>query len=450
MKKNVLIFGFGESGRSAFLILNKKNKNKFFIFDEDEKCLEYANDNYGKLKNVYILKNLNKNIISFMDMLVLSPGVSIYNPYVTYAKRLKKEIIGEMELGFLNTKKKIIAISGTNGKTTCTRLLTEILNNANKRAVSAGNIGYPLSRAIVEHKRAKIFVVETSSFQLETINKFKPDVACILNITPDHINRHKSYQNYIKCKKNIFKNMGRKDVLVLNSNLSKLCETKKSKFCYAYFNIDKANKCVFEKDDEIIYKSGNKKQVVCKKQDISLIGSHNLENVMACILIAKLYNIKNKYILEALKNFKLSPHRIELVYKIDGTSFFDDSKATNIDSTKRAMESFEDSTLLLLGGSEKGYSFGELFKNFPNHIDEVVCFGEVGKKIFDASQGFHIQSRCFETLKEATNYACSVAGEYKNILLSPANASFDEFKSYKDRGEKFLEYIKEYYEKDKN
>ena len=229
--ENILIFGFGESGRAAFDLLNKKRNKTFYIYDDDEKALLYAQENFGKMKNVYILRNLTKRLIAFMDKIVLSPGVSIYNPFVIYAKRLKKEVVGELELGYLHCKKKIIAITGTNGKTTCTRLLVDILNCAKKKAIGAGNIGYPLSMAVNEQKKAKVFVVETSSFQLETIKTFKPNIACILNITPDHINRHKTYQNYAKTKKKIFENMKRGDTLVLNSNLSKQVKSfRTSKF----------------------------------------------------------------------------------------------------------------------------------------------------------------------------------------------------------------------------
>ena len=440
--KNYFIYGFSLSGKSALnLIYNKKDE--FFIYDNNTEIQKEAEIYSKKFDNVYVLNSTNKTLLKTMDVFVISPGVSIYDNIIVWAKRNNKKIIGELELGFRKCRKKIIAITGTNGKTTCVRLLTSILNFANKKALGVGNIGYPLSQAVVDKKKVRYFVCEVSSFQLESIRYFKPKLACILNITKDHINRHKTFKNYANTKKKICSNLTKKDFVVCQENLQ---INKTSGKIFNFGTKNTKNGCFLHKNNIIFSKNG-KQQKVCSVNDFNLIGEHNLKNVLACVCLAKLLKVKNKFIIRALKDFTLSPHRLQKIYTYKSTVFYDDSKATNIDATICAIKSFNLPTTLILGGSDKGCNFDLIFSSLPNHIKFVLGCGEVKEKIEKSAKKFNKNVILFNSLKEATNFACMKAQEVKNVLLSPACASFDEFKNYKHRGEKFLEYIKDYYEK---
>lgn len=445
MKKIIyLIYGFEKSGQAAFNLLRRKDKRGlFYIFDDSKKIQEEAKNITKNLREVFVLNELTYETIKRVNTVVLSPGVSIYNRFVAYAKKLKKNVVSELEVGFRFCKGKIIAITGTNGKTTTTRLITEIIKASGKKAVSVGNIGLPLSEAVVMFNRETIFVCEVSSFQLEAIKNFRPRISCLLNITPDHINRHKTIQNYARVKKRIFENQKKGDYFVFNQKIK--FDTQNKPFNCLSFGFLPLDKCSYEQAGTIYFRLKNKTQKVCSCEDFSLIGNHNLENVLCAVTVAKLLKIKNKHIVKALNEFKLSAHRMQKIFEKDEIVFYDDSKATNIDSTICAVNSFKQDIILILGGSDKGYDYDLLFSSLPKNVIEVLCCGEVRKKLVASANKINLRAKEFETLKEATLYACKIAKAQECVLLSPASASFDEFYNYKQRGEKFLEYIKEYY-----
>ena len=449
MKKTYLIFGFEKSGQSALeLIYNKKDL--FYIYDENENIKITAQEKAKHFLNVFVISNLEKKLLKNVSTIILSPGVSVYHWAIKYAKRNKVEVISELELGFRFVKySKLIAITGTNGKTTTTRLVEDILKKAKKNVVACGNIGLPLTKAVKTAKKNSYFVCEVSSFQLEAIKSFKPKVACILNITPDHLNRHKTFITYKKTKFKILKNLDKKCSFVLNGKL-KFSATKKPYKVYFFDKKFKQN-CCYEQDENIIFKNLNKKITVMNRKDIPIIGTHNIQNIMCAITVCKILKIKNKYIQSAIKNFKLNSHRLENIYTYKNINFYDDSKATNIDATICAINSFNNLTILILGGSDKGYSYDEIFKSLPNHIQHVLCCGQVKQKLNASANKFNKKVEIFDTLKQATVRACELANLYDNlpvnVLFSPASASFDEFKNYKERGEKFFEYIKGFYER---
>ena len=249
--KRYLIYGLSKSGEAAFNLLYNK-KDTFFLFDKNVlKQNEFEVKNIDK-SNVCILKNINKETLKQVNTIILSPGVSIYEPEIKYAKKLNIEVVSELELGFKFCKNKIIAITGTNGKTTTISLLHEIFSCAGKRSLKVGNIGLPLSQAIKTQKQKTIFLCEVSSFQLEAINKFRPDVAAILNITPDHIDRHKSFLNYKKAKLNILKNTTNKQKIVLNSNIKLNLKNNNNVF---YFSLKNEETSCFYKENKIYYKN---------------------------------------------------------------------------------------------------------------------------------------------------------------------------------------------------
>ncbi len=441
-KQNYFIYGFSKSGQSALKFLQKK-ANKIFVYDKSEEKQKLALTFCDVAQNCYVLRFITADIIKMCDQLVLSPGVSIYDKWVKYAKRIGKSVISELELGSRKIKNKLVAITGTNGKTTTTRLVAHILNTAHKKAVCVGNIGYPLTQARQEENKRTIFVCETSSFQLEAIKSFRPHISCVLNITPDHLDRHKTFKNYRSTKLNIFKNQTKKDFLVFNQNFK---ITKSSNCQRAKFSLQKeVNFGCYIREGFVYFKTqkGKCKQVC--KSNFNLIGRHNTENILAAITICKIFKVKNRHIVKALQTFDVSGHRLQKVFESGGVSYYDDSKATNIDATLCACRSFDKSINLILGGSDKGYNYDLLFKNLPSNVKNIIICGQVRHKLEESAQKFQLSVNIFENLNKATTFACKNAKAGEIVLLSPASASFDEFQNYKHRGEMFLRYIKDFY-----
>lgn len=443
-QKRYLIYGLSKSGESAFnLILNKKDN--FYLYDDNKERRKFFYEKTQNLHNVFLLNKIEKAIVNYVDTIIISPGVSIYNPIIEYAKKRNVEVISELELGYKYCKNKIIAITGTNGKTTTVSLLYDIFKCAGFKVEKVGNIGCPISSVAKNVSRKTILICEVSSFQLEAIKNFKPNFSGILNITLDHIDRHKSFENYKKTKYKIFNNYNKKLKIVLNQNIKYSNKNIKNNQIFKFGFKQCKNGCYIE-DEKVIFSVNNKREVVCCLSDMPLKGNHNLENVMACICFAKFFKIKNKFIIKAIKNFKNIAHRIEKVYQTSKNIFYDDSKATNIDATIKAINSFNEDIFLILGGSSKGYKYDNIFKNLPENVKNIVACGQTSYEIFATAKKYNIQVNTFKNLKEATIYACKNLSVGQSLLLSPASASFDEFKNYKERGEKFLSYIKEFYE----
>lgn len=439
--KSILIWGFAKSGRASFNLMYNTRDN-FFLYDENTLVQESLFNEFKFRANVFILKKLSKDIVLQMSQIILSPAVSIYNEFIKLAQRKKIEVAGELELASRYTKNKIVAITGTNGKTTTVSLVAEILCRAGKRAEAVGNIGTPLSSRVKIAKRGTIFVTEVSSFQLETASTFRPHIACLLNVTPDHLDRHGTLPNYKKTKCKIFANQKPRDFAVINSNLKVTTRARK-----LTFNGENGN--TFARNGEVIFRYKAREEVVCKVEDIHLLGAHNLENVLCAVTVCKLLKVKNRYIIDTLKTFALHPHRLQKVFEFEGKSFYDDSKATNVDATIKATLALKTSgdTYLLLGGSDKGYDYAPIFKNLPKNIVGVVASGGVREKIERAykESDCQVDFKSFATLREGVNFCLDKMQAGENLLLSPASASFDEFENYKERGRAFLEYVKTYY-----
>ncbi len=441
---NILIYGLEKSGLGSLDLLNKK-KNNIFLYDDDFIKVEKIKQLIGIKNNIFYIKTLTNDLIDNLNMIVISPSISIKNKYVLYAINKNIQVVSELELAYRFCKNKIISVTGTNGKTTTVELIYNILHKAKKNVEKVGNIGYPLSKAINEKKKG-IYVCEVSSFQLEAIKEYSSYISCLLNISPDHLNRH-TYEEYTSLKYKIFDKC---KYSIINKSLKK----DNLKNCFIILNnLDKNNKDSIEngcfiKDNYIYFKFNKKIEKIIHLKDISLIGEHNIENVCCAIIVSKLLKIKKKYIVDGIKDFKPDEHRLQLVYKKNGINFYDDSKATNIDATIKAINSIEGQTMLILGGSDKGYDYNFLLQNLTNNIVKIFLIGEVALKIkqeYD-SLCINIPIEIHKNLYLAVNSACEQLKSGQNLLLSPASASFDEFKNYKDRGEKFLFYIREFYE----
>ena len=441
--RTYLIYGCGRSGVAALnLIWNKKDV--YYVFDKSVQKQKKMHELYKDKFNVFVLSKIEKDLLRNLSEIIISPSVSIYNKNILFAKSQGVRVISELELGYLKSKNKFLAITGTNGKTTTTKLLYDMLNNTRKKVELVGNIGIPVCEKI--SKRKTTFVCEVSSFQLEGCFLFKPHIASILNITHDHIDRHKSFKKYINEKFKIAKNMKNKDYLVLNKN-SKEINSKIDNFsCHIYY-FDINNKCLgtYLKNKEVCFFDGRREHKIANLNSTKLYGKHNFENILCAVCMAKLYGVKNKAIQKAIDEFEPYHHRMERFLTNLEVDYIDDSKATNIGATKVAMNAVLGSCLLLLGGSGKGYDFDELFENKNNNIKMFLTFGEMGEKIYNTAKKYGVENvKIFNTLKEATEFAVLNAKPNDTVLLSPACASFDEFESYKDRGEKFKGYVQEF------
>ena len=387
------------------------------------------------------------------DLIVLSPGVPAGIPILKKAFSKKIPVISEIELAYPYLKSPIISITGTNGKTTTTTLIGEIMKASGKKTAVGGNIGEPLvkfARPLLKTEGYDVIVSEISSFQLETIIDFKPHVAVMLNITPDHLDRYAGMAGYIDAKARIFRNQGKDDFAVLNANCANTMSLRpkiRSKIL-TYSRSNKQKEGVFLKNKNIISNIGGTEKVICNISDIKLLGVHNIENAMASIAASVAMGVGQKTIFDVLRNFSGLEHRIEFVRELNGIKFINDSKGTNVDAVLRAIESFADpvskSIILILGGRNKDTDFGVLVKPLKESVKKVILIGEAKEQIKgmilrnDSSLG-SIMSVVADDMGEAVRiaYSGAVKGDY--IVLSPGCASFDMFENYKHRGKVFKE-----------
>lgn len=436
--KKVLVYGMGESGQGAIKLL-LKHKAKIYAYDDNFKMVENLPDNIIKVENI------TENFLKQIDLIVLNPSVSIYSENIKLALLLNKKIISEIELAFLFKKGNIISITGSNGKSTTSTLIYNILKQADIKTSLVGNIGNSFSGEVSINKK-QTYVVEVSSFQLETSNKYNSKIACFLNFTENHLDRHFSLKEYFETKLKIFQNQSHKDFSVLNYDDEKVKNITTKSNTY-YFSKNSKVKGVYVFNNYIYFNNGKTEEKVLNICDIKLKGEHNLENVLCAVLVAKLYKIKNEDIILAVSRFYGLEHRIEFVDKIDNILFYNDSKSTTVKSTKTAIKCFsEDRVLLILGGSDKGFGFDDLFENLDKQVKHIICLGEVKDKILLSSKKYNFNNiESVESFDLAVKLSLITAKrENLNIvLLSPATASFDSFKNFEERGETFKKLVKD-------
>ncbi len=379
----------------------------------------------------YEFYNLD-TVIKKGNRVVISPGIPFCHKAIVEAKRVNAEVISELQLGYeLCKDAKIVAVTGTNGKTTVTRLIEKMLNASSVKAVACGNVGYSFSQAVVKEK-VDVFVVEASSFQLKTITTFKPHVAVITSLAPDHIDRHGSLSDYINAKLNVAKNMSDKDILTLSSDIK--CEYLKNfhhlaKTEFAFINeITRGAYTIANK----IYYYGD---LIANVNDIKLEGSFNLLNVLLAICVAKKFGVSNQAIKKVISADLNEPYRFSLSYVKCGKCVYNNSKATNVASAVSASNEMFDETVMLLGGSGKGESYEPIFSELNKNVTRIITFGEQGDAIYKVAKEYGKNVERAVTLTEAILSAMS--GKEKCVLFAPACASFDEFSSYVERGEFF-------------
>lgn len=432
----IFILGFARSGYEAAKLLAKRG-NTVILNDmkteQDEEKVKELED----LGVEIILGSHPDDILDeSFDYLIKNPGVPIDHKYVLKARELGIEVINEVEMAYRLMPREdviLVGITGTNGKTTTTTLIYEIIKTAGKRVHLTGNIGYPLCGFLDKLEKGDIIVMEVSCQQLENLDKFNPDIAVMTNLSEAHIDFLKSYENYKRVKGKIFKNQTKDDVAILNiENEDVINLTKDIKSTVKYFSSkDVINGC-YIKDNAIYYYD----EKIVDLSDVKLVGNHNYENIMASIMVVKELNIDNESINKVLTSFTGVEHRLEFVKEVNKRSFYNDSKATNIKSTQIALASFNRPTILILGGMERHQDFFEL-KDYMRNVKLIVCYGENKNRIKEFGDTLMIETVVVDNLREAVSKAYELSSENDVILLSPASASWDQYKCFEDRGTEF-------------
>ena len=437
--EKIFILGFARSGYEAAKFLAKRG-NKIVLNDMKEEQDE---------KKVKVLKELGVDVVlgshpddildSSFKYLIKNPGVPIDHKYVLKARELGVEVINEVEMAYRLMPKDVtlIGITGTNGKTTTTTLIYEMISKSDRRVHLTGNIGYPLCGFLDKLEKDDIIVMETSCQQLENLTEFSPNIAVMTNLSEAHIDFIKSYENYKRVKTKIFQNHTKEDVAILNIENNDVMEsTKDIKSTVKYFSSKNEINGAYIKDGAIYYYD----EKIIDLSDIRLVGMHNYENIMAAIMVIKELGLDNSCIIDVLKTFTGVEHRLEFVRDYNNRLFYNDSKATNIKSTQIALASFDKPTILLLGGMERGQDFFEL-KEYMNHVKMIVCYGENKNRVKEFGDTLMIETVVVDRVTEAASKAYENSNEGDVILLSPASASWDQYKCFEDRGTEYKEHV---------
>lgn len=429
--------GLGNSGLNAAILLNEIGAVVAATDSQDTPSTRNSL-NILRQKNIEVETGAHtEGFVRGSDLVVVSPGVENSSQAIKWAERLGIPVISEMELGYNFCKGKIIAITGTNGKSTVTTLIGEILKDGGKDAVVCGNIGNSLCGEISRIKSDTFVVLEVSSFQLERIEKFKPHIAIILNITDDHLDRYSKFDEYFKEKLKVFQNQDKGDTLILNydaENLRGFKDMARSRTLF-YSRKGKADGSYIYGSKIICLSEGSKKEV-CDVKEIALKGLHNIENVLVSSLVGILCGVGKDSIRRTIANFKGLPHRFETVSVVEGVEYVDDSKGTTVDSTRRALESCTKPVILIAGGKDKNSDYGAIRDMVHEKVKSVVLIGEASGRIKEAL-GPGVKTAKAKDMLDAVRIAASISVSGDMVLLSPMCSSFDMFSSYKERGDVF-------------
>jgi UDP-N-acetylmuramoylalanine--D-glutamate ligase len=441
--KRVLVVGLGKSGVASALFLKEHGAR---VTVSDTKSPDQLREEIPALLDQGITVETGghgERTFRGQDLIVVSPGVPVDAPPLVQARASGEPVIGEIELAALYLPAPIVAITGANGKTTTTTLVGDILAAGGFPIAVGGNIGTPAISLVAQATRDTIVVLEVSSFQLETIQTFRPKVAVILNITPDHLDRHRTFQAYVDAKARIFENQKSSDFAVLNED-DPTCQTLSSRtraqvFWFSRKKEVQQGACV--RDGKILFRDGQSQREIIQVSEIPLKGAHNVENVLAGVCAGALLGCEPGQIRKAIQNFKAVEHRLEYVATIKGVEYFNDSKATNVDATIKALESFPRNVHLILGGKDKGSDYTVLNDLLRQRVKRVYTIGAAAEKIESHIKGA-AEIVHAETLENAIRRASAGAQPGDIVLLAPACASFDQFQSYNHRGRVFKEVVK--------
>lgn len=444
-KQKVLVFGSGISGIGACRLLEKVGKS-VILYDGNEKLdPSVLKESIGEDTQVeVILGTLPEEVMDQLELVVMSPGVPTDIPVVNEMRQRHLPIWGEIELAYTYGKGDVLAITGTNGKTTTTALLGEILSRHNPKTYVVGNIGNPYTLAAMDMEEGSVAVAEVSSFQLETIHKFRPCVSAILNITPDHLNRHHTMEAYIEAKEGITRNQTSEDTCVLNYEDEVLREfgaNLPAKVLY-FSSQHRLDRGVFLNQGNILYVGEEGTEVVCHVKELKLLGTHNYENVMAAVAMALAYGVPMDTIRETVKEFAGVAHRIEFVCEKKGVAYYNDSKGTNPDAAIKGIQAMNRPTFLIGGGYDKDSQYEEWIEAFDGKVKRLVLLGQTREKIAKAAKDVGFTDVVLvDSLEEAVEICAKEAVEGDAVLLSPACASWGMFRNYEERGDKFKEFV---------
>lgn len=445
MSKKVLVFGSGISGIGASRLLESMGKEVILYDGNTSLDPEKMKQQIGEGTKVeVILGELSDEVINELEMVVMSPGVPTDLPVVNKMRDLGIMISGEVELAYTYGKGDVLAITGTNGKTTTTALLGEIMKNYQESVFVVGNIGNPYTTEVLNMNEKSVVVAEVSSFQLETIHEFRPRVSAILNITPDHLNRHHTMEAYIAAKEDIAKNQTAEDTCVLNYEdevTRKFGEKVAAKVLY-FSSQRKLEKGIYLEDGNIVY-NNVEPEVICHVDELKLLGTHNHENVMAASAMAAAYGVPMDVIRKTVKEFAGVAHRIEFVCEKNGVAYYNDSKGTNPDAAIKGIQAMNRPTVLIGGGYDKDSTYEEWIEAFDGKVTYFVLLGQTKEKIAQAARNCGFENIVMtESLEEAVEACARLARPGDAVLLSPACASWGMFKNYEERGDKFKELVK--------
>lgn len=433
--KNILIMGFGVTGKSSLKFL-REFPVKIYIYDKkiDLQSLKVDEDFI-----IFKDEDLDK-----IDLIVKSPGIYPFDDLLVKAREKNIEIISDIELSYRYLKTdNVVAVTGTNGKTTTTTIVGDILKRKAKTFV-VGNIGRGILEITKEAKKDDFVVIEASSFQLEDTIKFKPHIALLTYVTSDHLDWHKTTENYVKAKLKIFANQDENDFAILNyedRNLAKKHNIKAQKY---YFSMEKiSEKGSYFEDGKIYYNDGKNSEEILDVKDLKIPGVHNIKNVMAAIIIAKLFGIDSYTIKRSISSFTGVEHRIEFVRELNGVKYYNDSKGTNPDSTEVAIAAMDGDVILIAGGYDKNSNFDNLIEKSKDKLKTVILLGETADKISNSCKKSKVEFYIVKDLNKAVELAKKLSLKGEDVLLSPACASWDMYSNYEARGRHFKDLVRE-------
>ncbi|MCI8982353.1 MAG: UDP-N-acetylmuramoyl-L-alanine--D-glutamate ligase [Hungatella sp.] len=448
--QKVLVAGSGISGISSAKLLLEMG-GEVVLYDGnaslDPETLKKEFEEGAKV--TIVLGELTRADLSGVEMCIISPGISLETPFVQMIDEARIPIWGEIQLAFQCAKGRLAAITGTNGKTTTTALTGEIMKSKFEDVYVVGNIGIPYTQVALQTEDNSVTVAEVSSFQLETIMDFRPDVSAILNITPDHLNRHHTMENYIAIKESITLNQTAKDICVLNYDDPVLREfgspeneRRKSRVIF-FSSRQQLAEGYYLEGDMICYAHNGRVSEIVDTRELNLLGRHNYENVMAAIAISSSMGVSIDRIRRVVKEFKAVEHRIEFVLERSGVRYYNDSKGTNPDAAIQAVRAMPGPTLLIAGGYDKESQYDEWIESFGDKVKYLVLIGQTRDKIAECAKAHGFTEIMYaEDMSEAVRVCASYANMGDNVLLSPACASWGMFKNYEERGRIFKECVR--------